>query len=241
MAFPSSLPSYAGFTSSHTLSQDNHASQHNSEQADITAIATKMGTGASTPTSGTFLRSSGVGISSWSQVNLASSDVTGQLSSSNLNMVSVLKQVYPVGCIYTEITGTNPGTTFGFGTWVQYAQGETLVGFKSGDANFGVVEGTGGEATHLLTGAESGTSVHGHGVTDPGHQHALNGNVANRLYSPDFNNGTAAGNGSAVWGATAQSSATTGLTVNNSVAADASNAHNNLQPYITVYFWKRTA
>src|SRR5574337_544526 len=82
MAFPSSIPSYAGFTSTHTLSADNHASQHNSEQADIVAIATKIGTGASTPVSGTVLRGNGAGTSTWSQLN-ATTDVTGVLPTTN--------------------------------------------------------------------------------------------------------------------------------------------------------------
>lgn len=82
MAFPSSIPSYTGFTSSHTLSQDNHASQHNSEQADIIAIATKIGTGASTPTSGTILRGNGSGTSTWDTVHM-SSDVQGVLGTNN--------------------------------------------------------------------------------------------------------------------------------------------------------------
>lgn len=80
--FPSSIPAYAGFTSSHTLSQDNHAAQHNAEQGDITAIATKIGTGASTPTSGLLLRGSGAGTSAWSQVQ-ASTDITGILGTGN--------------------------------------------------------------------------------------------------------------------------------------------------------------
>ena len=82
MAFPSSTPSYAGFTSSHTLAADNHASQSNSEQADIIALANKVGTGASTPTSGNLLRGNGTGTSTWAQAQL-SSDVTGVLTTTN--------------------------------------------------------------------------------------------------------------------------------------------------------------
>lgn len=82
MAFPGATPSYAGFTGSHTLSADNHASQHNAEQADIIALANKLGTGASTPTSGLVLRGNGVGTSSWAQVILTS-DVSGVLPVAN--------------------------------------------------------------------------------------------------------------------------------------------------------------
>lgn len=80
--FPGAIASFLGFTSGHTLSADQHAAQHNSEQAEIVATQTKIGTGLSTPTSGLILRGNGAGTSSWSQVNLAS-DVSGVLPVAN--------------------------------------------------------------------------------------------------------------------------------------------------------------
>lgn len=82
MAFPGAIASFLGFTSSHTLSVDAHASQHNSEQAEIIATQTKIGTGSSTPTSGLVLRGTGAGSSAWQQVNLIA-DVTGVLPQAN--------------------------------------------------------------------------------------------------------------------------------------------------------------
>lgn len=80
--FPTALPSYLGFTASHTLSADQHASQHNSEQGDITAIATKIGIGASVPAVSKLLRGTGTGTSAWAQADLTS-DVTGVLPVAN--------------------------------------------------------------------------------------------------------------------------------------------------------------
>lgn len=80
--FPTSIPSYLGFTAGHTLAVDTHAAQHNQEQADITALATKVGTGASTPTSGLVLTASGTGTSAWSPVNLTTM-VSGVLPIAN--------------------------------------------------------------------------------------------------------------------------------------------------------------
>lgn len=80
--FPGAISSFAGFTSSHTLSADNHASQSNSEQAEIVATQTKIGTGSSTPTSGMLLRGTGAGTSSWAQAGLTT-DVTGVLPQAN--------------------------------------------------------------------------------------------------------------------------------------------------------------
>src|ERR1700747_930380 len=99
MVFPTGTPSYLGFTASHTLLADTHAAQHNQEQADIIGLANKVGTGASTPTSGTVLAGNGVGTSAWK--TLASSDIS-DISS------KIFNSVYPVGCIYIETTGVNP-------------------------------------------------------------------------------------------------------------------------------------
>ncbi len=82
MSFPGAIASFAGFTSSHTLAADSHASQHNSEQAEIVAVETKVGTGASTPVNNTVLRGNGTGTSVWAQVALTT-DVTGVLPIAN--------------------------------------------------------------------------------------------------------------------------------------------------------------
>lgn len=81
MSFPTSIPSYQGFIATDTLAADNHAAQHNQEQVDISALASKVGLTASTPTANTFLRGTGTGNSAWQQVNLAT-DTTGVLSTS---------------------------------------------------------------------------------------------------------------------------------------------------------------
>lgn len=81
-SFPGSLASFIGFVTSHTLSVDNHAAQHNLEQAEILAVQTKVGTGVSSPIANTTLIGSGVGTSSWSQLNLTTM-VSGVLPTNN--------------------------------------------------------------------------------------------------------------------------------------------------------------
>lgn len=146
---------------------------------------------------------------------------------------TLMSQFYPIGAIYTETTGTNPGTTFGFGTWTQVAQGQTLVGQLSSDTDFATAGSTGGEKNHVLVQAEMPS--HNHGVNDPGHTH----NITNGVY----NTGTStlhlptAGVNAVSFGVGTTSSAT-GISLN---SAGSDQAHNNMPPYLVVYFWKRTA
>jgi len=146
-------------------------------------------------------------------------DVTGTLA--------LLETVYPVGSVYTNKTvSTNPATLFGFGTWTAIA-GRVVVGLDAGQTEFDTAGETGGEKTHLLTGAESGTSVH---------QHAHFNGSSNRMRGIDVDSlggvaNTAAGAYSNV----------DSVTTANTAAANASSAHNNLQPYVVCYVWERTA
>jgi len=139
----------------------------------------------------------------------------------NLVKASALDSIYPVGAIYTAITSGSPASVFG-GTWVSFGQGRVLVGHDdaaSPDSDF-VASSTdgssvlvGGAKTHTLSIAEM-----------PSHTHAING-IENQ-----------SGTGSDGGGNSASSYDT--VTTN---ATGGGNAHNNLQPYVVVYMWKRTA
>lgn len=244
MAFPGAIPSYAGFTASHTLTADSHASQHNSEQADISAIATKVGTGASTPTSGKVLRGNGVGASTWGQTDLTT-DVTGTLPIGNggtggttaasartalgVNTQSeTLQAVYPVGAIYIETTGTNPATTFGFGTWAAHGSGRTMIGVGTSDQAF-AAGATGGESNHTLTSAEMPSHTH---VQDA-HSHTYN--------AQSLDNSAGGSNQPMVKDQTADRTPSTNNVTAVNQNTGGGGTHNTLPPYIVTYFWKRTA
>lgn len=171
-------------------------------------------------------------------------------------------EAFPVGAVFISVVSTNPSTLLGYGTWSAFGAGKVLVGLDSGDIDFDTVEETGGAKTHTLTESEipSHTHVqnshnhtqdaHNHGVTDPGHTHVENNNSATTgglagWAARDTSTNTPVATGYST------ASATTGVTVNNATAtnqaATATNqntgggsAHNNLQPFIVCYFWKRT-
>jgi len=117
----------------------------------------------------------------------------------------------PIGAIHIAVVSTNPATTLGYGTWTAFGTGRTLVGIDTGSTEFDVVEETGGEKTHTLTEAEI-----------PAHTHAALNFLA----------------GGAYYGNLASSSSNS---PNTSGSTGGGQAHNNLQPYIVVYMWKRTA
>ena len=134
---------------------------------------------------------------------------------------AALDSIYPIGAIYTSITSGSPQSVFG-GTWVSFGQGRVLVGHddtSSPDSDF-VASSTDGSS--VLVG---GAKTHTLSVDEmPAHTHSFTAmqdtnNSVNRTGGGDLG---------------APSSTTTSST-------GGGQAHNNLQPYVVVYMWKRTA
>lgn len=188
----------------------------------------------------------------------AASVVSGQVDASgNLvlttkggqqkNAGSVVKPLFswPVGSIYIGVTSTNPADLFGGGTWERFGQGRVLVSQDSTQAEFDQPLEVGGAKTHRLTSSESGVPAHNH--SSPPHDHG----VTNAGTGGEATVGTVSGLvdlGSGVNSAYAPLGQVyavdviaASVTINNNAAQDAANAHNNLQPYIVVYMWRRTA
>ena len=130
---------------------------------------------------------------------------------------------YPVGSIYLSVDSENPSTKLG-GTWVAWGEGRVPVCVDTTDVNFNAVEKTGGESTVTLT--ESQMPAHLHGFTD--------GAKAIVYENPVL---AAAGNDFQAF--RAPTSGTLGVT--GTTSKGGGDSHNNLQPYITCYMWKRTA
>lgn len=134
----------------------------------------------------------------------------------NTTIDNTINSIYPIGSVYISLTETNPGTYLK-GTWEQFGQGRTLIGVGTGDDGTNTQEfefnTTGGEYKHKLVIDEI-----------PSHSH--------KYYSP------------IVQEVTASSNTSTYGNYNKDYKIDSDSAggdgyHNNVQPYITVYFWKR--
>jgi microcystin-dependent protein len=149
-----------------------------------------------------------------------------------------LQALHPVGSIYINATdSTNPGTLFGFGTWVAFGAGRVPVGFDAGNALFDTAEETGGSADAITV---SHTHTATTSITDPGHTHVVNNTAGG---TPTADNVNSAG-GWTFWkyNDITTTSSTTGITAATTVASSGSSGTNaNIQPYITVFMWKRTA
>jgi hypothetical protein len=168
--------------------------------------------------------------------------------------------------VYINATNnTNPGTLFGVGTWTAFGAGRVPVGFDSGNSLFNSAEETGGSydatlVSHTHTGTTgSENQNHTHGVsgstdTQGSHQHTIPHNIdsatAGDYISGNDGPNNVGGNASPtdVAGAHSHSfSVTSGGISNNhqhgfTTASSGSSATNaNIQPYITVFMWKRTA
>jgi hypothetical protein len=151
---------------------------------------------------------------------------TTQLSTTAF-VIAALAAIYPIGTIYSSTSSTNPGTSLGFGTWVAYGAGRVLIG-QSG-AGLYVAGNTGGSADAVvISHTHTATSV----VTDPGHTHGYIGTSSGNAWGGNNYNNVAKTTDPAFTGITvATTNASTGVAGTNL----------NLQPYVVVYMWNRTA
>jgi hypothetical protein len=149
-----------------------------------------------------------------------------------------LAAVYPVGSIYINAgVSTNPATLLGFGTWTAFGAGRVMVGLNASDALFDTLEETGGSKDAIVVTHAHTTSTT---VTDPQHQHAASsGNFLTETNAGSYAYGGAGANISVV---TNTANASTGISVSTTINTSGDPGTNaNLQPYIAVAMWKRTA
>jgi microcystin-dependent protein len=185
-----------------------------------------------TGSTGTCLQGGGLEVTSAGQLQIQDGEVDLVKFSTALK-----DSIHPVGIILEttqESTAAAFQTKIGFGTWEAYGSGQVTVGIDSGDSDFDAIgsgtntNGTTGAKTHTLQISEM-----------PAHDHVANRNqfdTANLLLTRRSDGG----------GSTGDTDTTVGEV---SVAGNyglpevegGGGAHNNLQPYIVVYRYRRTA
>jgi hypothetical protein len=146
-----------------------------------------------------------------------------------------LELAYPVGSIYMNASNSdNPSTLLGFGTWVAFGAGRVLIGEGSDSDDQPTPETVsftagdeGGEYNHTLDLDEMPSHRHG-GIYPAGSA----GSFTQGFDVDDATSGnTLAEEKFTTYAGGDKTDGTEGTT----------QAHNNLQPYIVVYMWKRTA
>ena len=148
---------------------------------------------------------------------------------------AAVNALYPVGSIYTNATvSTNPATLLGFGTWSAFGSGKVLVGVDAGDAAFDTLGETGGSKDAITV-----SHTHTATSTDSGHTHTYSGHVNQTTFLYEAGGGSASLGQPAKAGSTTASGTASITTTVDSTGSSGTNA--NLQPYITVYMWRRTA
>lgn len=178
--------------------------------------------------------------------NISVSDNTltiykGDGSATNLDIIS-FDQIYPIGAIYMSTVSTNPATLFKIGNWEALPAGRVLL--AQGTSTWGVnysAGSTGGEDKHTLTVSESAPHNHTGSATTSGstHTHAL---TMQASHGKSGNGGVPRFSDGDMWSPyktqklSAAGEHSHAITINNSGGGQ---AHNNMQPYLSVYMWKR--
>lgn len=134
---------------------------------------------------------------------------------------TAINAMHPVGSIYLSADSTDPGTLFG-GTWQRIAQGRTIIGAGSnttnttdtyGSVNAGEFQPAAGER-----GGEYGNTLKTENLPSSVWTTNADNPYIQTLFSP--------GNQYGMRSTSAQSQ---------------NKPHNNVQPYLAVYIWQRTA
>ena len=185
-----------------------------------------------------------------------------------VEMDAVTNKLWPVGSIYISVNNANPASFFG-GSWTAFATGRTIVGGDTRQGEFNAVEKSGGHKelqSHAHGMNNHVHSLNNHTHTVPNHVHTMQGAGNHYHYlginkdavqkgtsynkPNNFESGSTSyksnttGNHAHTMNSsgtctTGGNSGNTGGNSGNTTSTGGGNA-GNLQPYITVYMWKRT-
>ena len=145
---------------------------------------------------------------------------------------SIKSAMYPVGSVYITYNNVNPGTFLG-GTWERFGQGRTLVG-----------EGTGNDGSTSMSftaNASGGSYSHSHiyGIK-VNEYYGSNANIRVRKSDGSWQDGAKDGAEYAIFNNSNQAGNKKLNTMTYKIESNTSNS-STIQPYIVVYFWRRSA
>jgi len=180
----------------------------------MTTLLTKVSSTAdAVPTAGNLTQtSSGAELA----VNTADKKLYSKNSSNAVVEIAGALQAYPVGAVYISVNAQSPADLFG-GQWAVFGAGRALVSLDATDTDFDTAEETIGAKTHTLTVDQI-----------PSHTHTVQYDN-----EPNMEKQGSGGHIISELDGTSLTRATT--------ATGGGQAHNNIQPSIVVYMWKRTA
>ena len=147
-----------------------------------------------------------------------------------------LDACYPVNSVKITTDAVNPGTKIG-GTWVQFAQGRTLIGQGTGNDGKGTktfsANSTGGGYSHIHEYNILYSEYYGSMNTPHAEKYDANGNISWSPGVKQSSSGSSAHVGS--------SGAGTSAIDQYILTGQTRSVGETLMPYQVVYFWKRTA
>lgn len=172
------------------------------------------------------------------------------------------KALIPVGGLYLSTDDTDPATTLGYGTWEVHAAGRALIGVgNNGESDWAIDQERGSEAhqltenelpAHSHTMSATAVTVDAHNETfwfetrslGNGQDFVLASSNVSQSRLTNFNNNLNEGStdkprNRLTWNINHTHGATFPQKDTNSKGGGA--AHNNVQPSIAVYVWKRAA
>ena len=145
----------------------------------------------------------------------------------DINLPKLLSKIYPVGAVYITYNNNNPGKFLG-GTWVRFGEGRTLIG-----------EGTGNDGSTSMSFTSNSTdgkykNTHYHVTSFGWDINAFYAGKPDGAKNNDYNRTSVIPNGYIV-------SANSSVTSQSRLNWTDDRTISNVQPYIVVYFWRRTA
>ena len=146
--------------------------------------------------------------------------------------------LFPVGTIYTATVSTNPGTLLGFGTWTAFGAGRVLIGDGSGFT----AGATGGSADAIVVSHDHSFSATTSTASLTGTFTASKPGTGTGIFSVDSTSVAGGADGSQSSATRYDVDASHSHTLSGTTGTAGSSGTNaNLQPYIVVYMWTRTA